>query len=57
MHKYKKTHPNELKIPCFYVGEKGFRHGLYPVLAKVLCDRYQVQPSEFIEWVDREVGV
>jgi hypothetical protein len=20
------------------------------------CDRYQVQPTEFIEWVDREVG-
>lgn len=23
---------------------------------EVLCDRYQVQPTEFIEWVDREVG-
>jgi DNA-binding Xre family transcriptional regulator len=23
---------------------------------EVLCDRYQVQPGEFIEWVDREVG-
>ncbi|MBD2106725.1 helix-turn-helix transcriptional regulator [Nodosilinea sp. FACHB-13] len=23
---------------------------------EVLCDRYQVQPSEFIEWVDGEVG-
>lgn len=22
---------------------------------EVMCDRYQVQPGEFIEWVDREV--
>ena len=24
---------------------------------EVFCDRYQVQPGELIEWVDREVGI